>query len=89
MDDGDKKIKNWGVKVICKLCFYILILLMLGSVLFWLCLKSMLEYSKWPIYTETNIVAQNEAQFPSMTFCAMSNGYKANILRVISNSFRN
>ena len=52
MDDDDKKIKNWGLAVICKLCFYILILLMLGSVLFWLCLKSMLEYSKWPKYSE-------------------------------------
>ena len=68
--------------VISKLILYILVMLLLGGILFWLCLESVLNYSKWPIYTETNIVSQSQAKFPSMTFCALSNGYKEDILKV-------
>ena len=47
-------------------------------------LKSVLRYNEWPIYTETNIVNQNKARFPAMTFCPLSNGYKKDVLKVIS-----
>ena len=74
--------KKWTYTVIFKLFIYVIIVLLLGSILFWLCLRSVLDYSKWPIYTETNIVSQNKAKFPSITFCALTNGYKEDVLKV-------
>ena len=44
------------------------------------------SYSSWPIYTATSVIAQNEAQFPAVTFCGLLGGYKENVLRVIPNS---
>ena len=46
--------------------------------------SSVIDYSRWPIYTETNIRKQNEANFPSLTFCPTPNGYKSDILKVNS-----
>ena len=77
-----KSKKRWTFVSISKLVVYIMVVLLLGSILFWLCLRSVLDYSKWPIYTETNIVSQNKAKFPSMTFCALTSGYKENVLKV-------
>ena len=76
------KKKRWTFLAILKLVVYVMVVLLLGSILFWLCLRSVLDYSKWPIYTETNIVSQNKAKFPSMTFCALTSGYKENVLKV-------
>ena len=76
------KQKRWTFLAILKLVVYVMVVLLLGSILFWLCLRSVLDYSKWPIYTETNIVSQNKAKFPSMTFCALKSGYKENVLKV-------
>ena len=67
-----------------KIIIYILVMFILGLVLFLLSLKSVLRYNEWPIYTETNIVNQNKARFPAMTFCPLSNGYKKDVLKVIS-----
>ena len=78
------KKKRWTFLAILKLVVYVMVVLLLGSILFWLCLRSVLDYSKWPIYTETNIVSQNKAKFPSMTFCALTSGYKENVLKVIN-----
>ena len=47
-----------------------------------LIISTILEYSRWPIYTETNITPQNEANFPAMTFCPAHSGYKEHILKV-------
>ena len=77
-----KSKQKWTFVLITKLLLYVLVMLFLGSILFWLCLESVLKYSKWPIYTETNIVSQNKAKFPSMTFCALTNGYKEDVLKV-------
>ena len=44
--------------------------------------SSVIDYSRWPIFTETNIRKQNEANFPSLTFCPTPNGYKSDILKV-------
>lgn len=68
---------------ILKIILYVLVMFVLGLVLSLLCLKSILKYNEWPIYTETNIVNQNQARVPAMTFCSLSNGYKEDILRVI------
>jgi hypothetical protein len=69
---------------IVKLIFYVFVMLILAIILVLLCLKSILKYNEWPIYTETNIVGQNEARFPAMTFCPLSKGYKEDVLRVRS-----
>ena len=69
---------------ISKIMLYILVMFILGLVLFLLSLKSVLRYNEWPIYTETNIVNQNQARLPAMTFCPLSNGYKRNVLKVSS-----
>ena len=45
---------------------------------------SILEYSRWPIYTETNVTPQSESNFPAITFCPAHSGYKENILMVSS-----
>ena len=68
---------------ILKIILYVLVMFMLGLVLFVLCLKSILKYNEWPIYTETNIVNQNQARVPAMTFCSLSKGYKEDVLKVI------
>ena len=61
---------------------YIGIVLVPFGFLFSMVLSSFLEYSRWPIYTETNITPQNEANFPAMTFCPAHDGYKEDVLRV-------
>ena len=61
---------------------YALVMLSLLGILSALSITSVLRYSRWPIYTETNIVAQNEASFPAMTFCPLSKGYKESVLKV-------
>ena len=80
--EEEEKSKKWTGAVIFRLGVYISVMLVLGGILFWLCLESILAYSKWPIYTETDIVPQNEAMFPSMTFCALLSGYKEDVLKV-------
>ena len=45
--------------------------------------SSIIDYSTWPIYTETNIRKQSEANFPSLTFCPAHIGYKSDVLKVI------
>ena len=64
------------------LCIYFVVLLIPFVTLLTLVLTSILNYSRWPIYTETNIVPQNEANFPAITFCSSHDGYKENVLRV-------
>ena len=61
---------------------YALVTLSLLGIFSALSITSVLKYSTWPIYTETNIVPQNEANFPAMTFCPLSNGYKESVLKV-------
>ena len=48
-----------------------------------LIVTSIIQYNRWPIYTATNIVPQNKAQFPAITFCGLSKGYKEDVLQVI------
>ena len=47
-----------------------------------LIISSILVYNTWPIYTATNIIPQEDAQFPDLTFCSLSNGYKEHVLQV-------
>ena len=60
---------------------------MLICVALYLIISSILYYSSWPIYTATNVIAQNEAQLPAVTFCGLWGGYKENVLRVIMPNF--
>ena len=82
MKEKNEKSQNTFIKV-SKVMLYILVMLILGLVLFLLSLKSVLRYNEWPIYTETNIVNQNQARFPAMTFCPLYHGYKKDVLKVI------
>ena len=47
-----------------------------------LIVTSIIVYNTWPIYTATNIIPQEEAKFPDLTFCSLSNGYKEQVLKV-------
>ena len=47
-----------------------------------LIISSIIVYNTWPIYTATNIIPQEKAQFPDLTFCSLSGGYKQHVLQV-------
>ena len=47
-----------------------------------LIIVSIIQYNTWPIYTATNTVPQDQAEFSAVTFCALSGGYKAKVLQV-------
>ena len=65
-----------------KLAIYIgLVLVPMVTLITMIC-SSIIDYSRWPIYTETNIRKQNEANFPALTFCPAHVGYKADVLKV-------
>ena len=65
-----------------KLAIYIgLVLVPMVTLITMIC-SSIIDYSRWPIYTETNIRKQNEANFPAITFCPAHVGYKADVLKV-------
>ena len=80
--EEDKKRNKWTGTTIFKISIYLLVMLILGMMLFVLCLKSILQYNEWPIYTETNIVPQQEVRFPAMTVCLLSSGYKEDVLQI-------
>ena len=48
----------------------------------YLIISSIIYYNNWPIYTSTEVIPQQEAQFPAVTFCNQANGYKENVLKV-------
>ena len=65
-----------------KLAIYIgLVLVPMVTLITMIC-SSIIDYSRWPIYTETNIKKQSEAKFPSITFCPTPDGYKSGVLKV-------
>ena len=78
-DEEAQKIKSIN-KV--KLAIYICLVLVPMVTLITMICSSIIDYSRWPIYTETNIQKQNKANFPSLTFCPTPNGYKSDILKV-------
>ena len=86
MKEKKEKSQMTAIKI-SKIMLYILVMFILGLVLFLLSLKSVLKYNEWPIYTETNIVNQNQARLPAMTFCPLSNGYKGDVLKVRSKNY--
>ena len=44
--------------------------------------STLITYNKRPIYTEVLVVPQNEAKYPAVTMCPMSDGYKEHVLQV-------
>ena len=48
----------------------------------YLMISSIVYYNTWPIYTSTEVIPQQEAQFPAVTFCNQANGYKETVLKV-------
>ena len=77
----EKKIYEEKINKI-ELLFYISLVLIPFILVCVLIISCLLEYSRWPIYTETNITPQNEANFPAITFCPAHSGYKEHILKV-------
>ena len=65
-----------------KLVIYIALVLVPMVTLITMICSSIIDYSRWPIYTETNIKKQSEANFPSLTFCPTPDGYKSGVLKV-------
>ena len=41
------------------------------------------KYAQKPTYTETQVVRQQESQFPAFTFCREGGSYKADMLKVL------
>ena len=66
---------------------YLLALLCLLCITIYQIYGSFKRYLKEPTYTDILIVSQDEAEFPSMTFCPMTDGYKERALKVRSLSF--
>ena len=81
LDYPEKKIYEERINKI-EFCFYISLVLIPFMLVCVLIISCLLEYSRWPIYTETNITPQNEANFPAITFCPAHSGYKEHILKV-------
>ena len=44
--------------------------------------QSFTRYLEHPTYTDILVVEQKDAEFPSMTFCPISDGFKAAELKV-------
>lgn len=79
--DADDKAKVNPINKL-KLAIYIgLVLVPMVTLITMIC-SSIIDYSRWPIYTETNIKKQSEANFPSLTFCPTPDGYKSGVLKV-------
>ena len=68
---------------------YVLVLAVLVIFLIVQTAQCLINFYNEPTYTETQIVKQNEAEFPAATFCAERNGVKADVLEVSqsNNSF--
>ena len=71
---------NW--KHFSKLAVHKFVNLALIGAALTLIISSIIVYNTWPIYTATNIIPQQKAQFPAVTFCGLSSGYKEEVLQV-------
>ena len=65
-----------------KIAIHKIVNLSLIATVLYLIISSIHYYNTWPIYTVTNIIPQNQAQFPAVTLCQQYIGYKKNILQV-------
>ena len=69
-------------KTVWKSFIYYIINIGLIGLLFAAIINTLVTYNRWPIYTEVIVVPQNEAKYPAITMCPISNGYKENVLQV-------
>lgn len=46
------------------------------------------KFAQVPTYLSTDVVAQNDSEFPAVTLCPEDDGYKADVLQVISSNHR-
>ena len=85
--NGDKQC---DLKTFSKSFLYYTVNIGLIGLLLTAIINTLVTYNKWPIYTEVIVVPQNEAKYPAITMCPISNGYKENVLQVSSmTSFQN
>ena len=82
--NGDRQC---NLKTFSKSFLYYAINIGLIGLLFAAIINTFVTYNKWPIYTEVIVVPQNQAKYPAITMCPISNGYKENVLQVNIFSF--
>ena len=65
-----------------KVGLYVLVNLSLFLFALFSIISSIIHYYTLPIYTSTHIIPQQESQFPDLTLCSLSGGYKHHVLKV-------
>ena len=71
-----------GCKETIKIGIHKIINFILVVAVLTLIIISIIQYNTWPIYTATNTIPQDQAEFSAVTFCALTGGYKAQVLQV-------
>ena len=80
----NRSVSRCSVKTILKGILYYTVTFALLGLLFTAIINTIIKYNKWPIYTEVLVVPQNEAKYPAITMCPISDGYKEHVLQVSS-----
>ena len=75
--DGRCDVKKLSKIIVYYAVHFALILLLCVAVI-----NTLVTYNKWPIYTEVLVIPQNEAKYPAITMCPITNGYKEHVLQV-------
>lgn len=75
-------VSKCSVKTLSKTILYYTVTFGLLGLLFTAIINTFITYNKWPIYTEVLVVPQNEAKYPAITMCPISDGYKEHVLQV-------
>ena len=71
-----------GCQETIKIGIHKIVNLFLVAAVFALIIISIIQYNTWPIYTASNTIPQHQAEFSAVTFCALTGGYKAQVLQV-------
>ena len=78
----DRSIGRCNAKKLSKIIVYYTVHIALIVFLCVAIINTLITYNKWPIYTEVLVVPQNEAKYPAITMCPITDGYKEHVLRV-------
>ena len=79
---NDRSISRFNVKQLSKSILSFTVKFALRVLLCVAILNTLITYNKWPIYSAELVVPQNEAKYPAISMCPMSNGYKEYVLQV-------
>ena len=78
----NERVSRCSVKTILNAILYYTVTFALLGLLFAAIINTIIKYNKWPVYTEVLVVPQNEAKYPAITMCPISDGYKEHVLQV-------